>query len=72
MHASPGREVQSDLLSVTPVGAELAGAQAQHAHAQDLGDFGEALRGWQAVGRSIGMHGSSARFALHNRYRERA
>ena len=43
MHASPGREVQSDPLSVTPLGAEFTGAQAQHAGGQDLGDLGEAF-----------------------------
>ena len=43
MHASLGREVQSDLLSVALVGAELPGPQAQDAGGQDLGDLGESL-----------------------------
>jgi hypothetical protein len=43
MHASLGREVQSDLLSVTTVGAELPGSEAKDAGGEDLGDLGEAF-----------------------------
>jgi hypothetical protein len=60
MHASPGREVQSDLLSVAPLGAELAGPQAQDAGGQDLGDLGEAGGGGQLSIGGIG-HGSARR-----------
>jgi hypothetical protein len=49
MHASVGRVVQSDLLSGTTVGAELAGVQAQDADGQDLGDLGEAGGGRWSV-----------------------
>ena len=74
MHASPGREVQSDLLSVTLMGAELPGPQAQDAGGEDLGDLGEAASrgGGRHVRSAIGRHRSSGKFALQDRYRPQA
>jgi hypothetical protein len=69
MHASVRREVQSDLLSVAPAGAELTGAAAQHAGRQDLGDLGEALWRRRDIRARVRVHGSSAMVALHSRYR---
>src|SRR4051794_10013885 len=65
MHASHGREVQSDLLCVTTVGAELAGPDAQDAGGQDLGDLAQALRRGQLVDRA--GHGVDRRTGLRFR-----
>ncbi len=43
MHASGGREVQSNRLPVATLGAQPAGAQTEEAQGQDLGDLGEAI-----------------------------
>jgi hypothetical protein len=41
------------------VGAQLPGADAQHAGGEDLGDLGEAVRGGWALCISVRVHGST-------------
>ena len=50
MTASPGREVDANLLRGAALGSAQARAHPQDAGGQDLGDLVEALRGGHQVG----------------------
>jgi hypothetical protein len=50
MTASPGREVDANLLRGAALGSAQAGADAQDASGQDLGELVQALGGGHQVG----------------------
>jgi hypothetical protein len=65
MTASPGREVDANLLSSAALGSAQARANTQDASRQDLGDFVEAFdRGHQVWIQGLG-HGGPSGGALH-------
>jgi hypothetical protein len=56
MTASPGREVDRNLLRGAALGSAQAGADADDAGGQDLGDLAEALGGSHKLGIQAAAH----------------
>jgi hypothetical protein len=67
MTASPGREVDANLLRGAAPGSAQARADSQDARGQDLGDLVESLAGGHEAGvESVGQSRSGAAFPLYN------